>query len=70
MEDKVRENRLRRAAKRQDFILVRSRRRDERSTAYGLYAVIDPNTGGTVNPCGPNDIHTWTLDEVEQYLTS
>ena len=52
MEDKVRENRLRRAAKRQDFILVRSRRRDERSTAYGLYAVIDPNTGGRLTRVG------------------
>ena len=53
MEDKVRENRLRRAAKRQDFLLVRSRRRDERSTAYGLYAVIaTPTPGGRLTRVG------------------
>ena len=70
MENKVRENRLRRAAERQGFMLERSRRRDERATAYGLYAIRMLDNGGTVNPCGVNDIHTWTLDEVEQYLTS
>ena len=70
MENKVRENRLRRAAKRQGFILERSRRRDERATAYGLYGLRYLDNGGMANPCGVNDIHTWTLDEVEQYLTS
>ena len=68
--DKVRENKARRAAKRQGMVLEKSRRRDDRATAYGLYAMRMLDNGGTVNPCGVNDIHSWTLDEVEQYLAS
>ena len=37
MGEKVRENRLREAAKRQGFRLVKSRRRDRLATDYGWY---------------------------------
>ena len=52
MENKVRENRLRRAAKRQGFILERSRRRDERATAYGLYGLRYLDNGGWLTRVG------------------
>jgi hypothetical protein len=35
--EKVRENRLRRAAQRQGCKLIKSRRRDPHATGYGLY---------------------------------
>jgi hypothetical protein len=67
---KVRENRLRRMADRQGLRLVKSRSRDPRAVDYGLYALIDHNTGGAVNPAIANRwICSWTLDEVESWLT-
>ncbi|RZU16412.1 hypothetical protein EV645_3977 [Kribbella rubisoli] len=62
--DKVRENRVRRAAERQGLQLEKSRRRDPRAIDYGRYWLRqddeivygDSRTGAT-------------LDEVEQYLT-
>ena len=68
--DKVRENKARRSATRQGLVLEKSRRRDERASGYGLYGLRMLDNGGMVNPCGTYDIHSWTLDEVEQYLTS
>jgi len=70
-EDKIRENRLRRAAQRQGLALTKSRRRDPRATDYGMYYVsrvtapggnwrsrelLTPETG-------------FSLDEVEAFLT-
>jgi hypothetical protein len=37
MDDKARENRARRAAQRQGFTLIKSRRRDPLATDYGWY---------------------------------
>ena len=58
---KVRENRLRRAARRQELTLHRSRRRDPRTTDYGVYWLADADgllvTGTRAS-----------LDEVEQHL--
>lgn len=45
---KVRENRARRAAKRQGLELVKSRRRDPRSLGYGGYQLVDAQTGKVV----------------------
>jgi hypothetical protein len=49
----VRENRVRRMAKRRGYRLVKSRSRDPQAVDYDLYAVIDVRS----------------LDEVEDYLT-
>jgi hypothetical protein len=69
--DKTREQRLRRMAARQGLRLVRSRLRDPWAVGYGQYGLIDPSHGGTVNPVGPTgQPTTWTLDDVEEYLTS
>jgi hypothetical protein len=68
--EKVRENRLRRMADRQGFRLVKSRSRDENAIDYGLYAVIDVETSGTANPIiAGRWVCSWTLDEVESFLS-
>jgi len=61
-DDKVRENRLRRAAARQGLTLSRSRRRDPRALDFGRYWLA--NDQGTIqgNPAG------LTIDEVEAHL--
>ena len=71
MENKVRENRLRRMADRQGLKLQRSRRRDEKAIDYNLYAITTHGGGrGTIHPEGPISPFTLDLDEVEEYLTS
>ena len=59
--DKVRENRLRRAAGRQGLTLSRSRRRDPRALDFGRYWL---SRDGVVKSA-PDGI---TLDEVEAFL--
>jgi hypothetical protein len=70
MEDlKVRENRLRRVAQRRGLRLVKSRTRDPHGIDHGLYALIDIQTNGAVNPAiAQRWVCSWTLDEVEDYL--
>ena len=66
-DEKVRENRLRRAAERQGLFLHKTRRRDPRAIDYGLWMLVDAATN-TVAAHGAK--HEWlTLDEVEEYLT-
>lgn len=66
MEDKIRENRLRRMADRYGMRLVKSRRRDPRAPDYGQYWLIDHEFGGaTLGGQWGVD-----LDEIEHYLTS
>ena len=45
---KVRENRLRRAAHRQDLLLAKSRRRDARAYGFGMYRLLDEATSTLV----------------------
>lgn len=69
--EKVRENKLRRMADRQGLRLTRSRSRDPNAIDFGLYALIDIQTNGAVNPALANRwVCSWNLDEVEEYLTS
>jgi hypothetical protein len=70
MKDKIRENRLRRVADRYGYRLSRSTRRDPEALDYGLYALFDLRSGYAVNPALVNRFdHSWTLDDVEQFLT-
>ena len=69
MNDKVRENRLRRMADRQGLILRKSRRFDPRAVDYGLYALLDARTGGLIHRDNVNSVYALTLDEVEGWLT-
>src|SRR4051794_34613248 len=46
--DTVRENRLRRMAKRQGLALIKSRSRDPRAIGFGCFIVINDDTGAQV----------------------
>lgn len=64
-EEKVRENRLRRAAARQGIALRKSRRRDPRALDYGVYWLVESKRNRLV----AGGEHGVSLDEVEEYLT-
>lgn len=67
---KVLENWLRRAARRQGFWLVKSRRRDPRAVDHGRYNLLDPRTRFPVtnvaDPVGTG--YPLDLEDVERYL--
>ena len=67
--DKVRENRLRRAAQRQGLHLTKSRYRDPRALGYGEYGLIDPRRNAWVVGARPY-AYSMSLDDVEAYLTT
>lgn len=58
--EKVRENRLRRAAQRQGLFLRKSGRRDPRAIDYGVYWLVNRRTG--------HETSGLSLDEVEETL--
>lgn len=67
---KVREGKVRRACARIGYRLSKSRSRDPHVVDFGLYAVLDPDTGGAVNPAiAQRWTHSWTLEDVELWLT-
>jgi hypothetical protein len=67
--DKIRENRLRRAAARQGLRLVKSRRRDPRAIDYGGFMIVDAHTNGVV--AGElNSPQALDLDQVEAALNA
>jgi hypothetical protein len=67
--DKAREARLRRKAVSFDLRLTKSRARDPDRLDHGLYGLIIESIGGMVNPATMQGrIHSWSLDDVEQYL--
>jgi hypothetical protein len=58
-------------AKRRGYRSVKSRGRDPQTVDYDLYAVIHVRTNGAVNPpIAGRRLCSWSLDEVEDYLTS
>jgi hypothetical protein len=65
---KVRDNRVRRMAKRQGLELIKSRRRDTRALDYGGYLLVDPATSMVVYSYGWNDFGA-SLDDIEAWLT-
>jgi hypothetical protein len=66
--DKVRTNRLRRAAARQGLQLVKSRRRDPRALDYGGWMITELSTNTIVAGATPRE-YSMSLDDVEKYLT-
>ena len=66
-EDKIRENRLRRAAQRQGLALTKSRRRDPRATDHGTYMLVDASTNAVVAHGLPSG-YGMNLDEIEDQL--
>jgi hypothetical protein len=67
LDEKVRENRLRRMAERQGLRLEKSRRRDPRAVTYGTYHLVNAWTN-SVEAYGSPDGYGLTLDEVEAAL--
>lgn len=68
MTDKVDENRVRRMAERQNFVLQKSRRRDTRATDYGKYRII-AQAREIYEPGWEGPPFTQTLDEIESFLS-
>ncbi len=62
------EIRMRRTLDRRGYRLTKSRRRDDRAPDYGLYAIIDTQSNGTVHASAPWGIHTLTLDDVVEWV--
>ena len=67
--EKIRENRLRRMAERQGFVLRKSRRRDPRAVDYRRFYLTDRLSGEIVSGYRPGLGPEYTLDEIEAYLT-
>jgi len=65
--EKVQENRLRRMAERQGYVLQKSRRRDPRAIDYGGYMVIDRVHNWVVFGGEPRS-YSASLDAVEAFL--
>lgn len=66
--EKVRENRFRRKLDRMGYRLAKSRRKDPDAIDYGLFAIIDLESSGTVHTSAPWGIYTLTLDDVEAWI--
>jgi hypothetical protein len=66
--EKIRENRLRRAAERQGLKLEKCRRRDPRSVNFGTYMLTDSRTNTLVAWAGEEG-YGLDLDEVEKALS-
>ena len=68
---KVRENRLRRSAKRNGLKLLRSPRRDTHAIDYNMYALESLyESDGMIHKHGPISPFALTLDDVDIILTS
>lgn len=67
-EDKIRENRLRRMAERQGFVLRKRRRRDPNAIDYGRYDIAEPRRN-VIATFYESQEFGLTLDEVESWLT-
>lgn len=67
--EKIRENRLRRAALRQGLLLQKARRRDTRAYDYGTYQIVDVHTNCLVAYSLPHGFGM-SLDDVQEWLTA
>lgn len=67
--EKIRENRIRRAAVRQGLRVEKSRVRDPRAIGWGTYQVVTSDTG-KIKKQGLPSGYGLTLDEVEAFLNS
>jgi hypothetical protein len=66
---KIRENKARRAARRQGYELRKSRRRDPLAIDYGTYGLVDRSAGNSgVLVAGGETGYGMTLDDVEGWL--
>jgi hypothetical protein len=61
--EKVRENRIRRAAERQGLALSKSRRRDPRALDYGVYRLRDGRGGVVLETTDPGEVEAYLRGE-------
>ncbi len=59
--------RLRRALRREDLLLVKSRTRNENASDYGCYMIIDPYRNAVVAGAGSNG-PSFSLEDVQEWL--
>jgi hypothetical protein len=68
--DKVRENRLRAALRRQGLELRKSRRRDPLALDYGRYYLVDPAINGLLDEASDLDqVEAWTNEGRKQQVS-
>ena len=65
---KAKENRLRRAAKRQGFTLLKSPKRDPKAIGFGTYMLREPRTGSLLIAEGSVGDYGLDLDDIRNYL--
>lgn len=63
-EIRAREQRLRRALKKEGYTLQKSRKQNVDYNNMGQYMVIDSNT----NSCAGGGRYEWSLDDVERFI--
>lgn len=68
MQDKVKENRLRRMAGRQGLKLLKARRIDPRALDYGRYLLVNAQTGVAVHG-GDHLNYRASMSDVDAFLT-
>jgi hypothetical protein len=68
-DEQAREDRLRRAARRQGLAIQKSRARNPRHVCCGLWRIIDPSTNTVVIGAGVLD-YEMELDDVEAWLNA
>lgn len=66
--DKTRENRLRAAAKRQGYLILKSRSRDPRAAGYGGWMIVNLRSN-SVEAGEIDSPRAMSLDDVEKWLT-
>ena len=67
VEEKVRENKLRRVAERRGFQIVKSRRKDPQAVDFGGYMLTDIRTNAVVLGSGAF-AYSATLEDIENYF--
>jgi hypothetical protein len=62
------ENQLRHIARRKGYRLIKSRQRNPAHYPYGLFAIVDDETGGTIHPDPVGRCYCLDLAGVESWL--
>lgn len=70
MNDRPREDRLRRMARDQGYWLTKIRRRDPQAPDYGRYRIVDPSSNTLPTGSVHDGNSSLSLDEVEKWLSS
>lgn len=67
LEEKVRENRLRRKCERMGYLLVKSRAKDSDSYSFGGYMILDAWTNDILAGSDPYE-YSMSIDDLERFI--